>query len=184
VAREKREETHHLTLLRHAKSSWSQSGVEDHERPLNARGEHAARLLAAYFAEREPPDLVLCSSARRTQQTLEPIAAALRPRPRIVIEDVLYLASPIKILRRISEIEDEVKSALVLGHNPALHELASALAAHSPRRLRAKLSGKFPTGAAAAFRFSGPWSGIAHASLIMTELVTPADLAADVENDD
>src|SRR5271154_5919782 len=95
--------TRRLVLLRHAKSSWQDSGVDDHERKLNRRGEQAGALLQAYFATRDTPDLILCSSARRTQQTLERIRPAFPCPPEILIEDGLYLASAAALLKRITQ---------------------------------------------------------------------------------
>jgi phosphohistidine phosphatase len=173
-----------LVLLRHAKSSWADSDIDDHQRPLNTRGRHAARLLAGHFAGQTPPDLILCSSAVRTRQTLEPIAAALAHPPLILIEDALYLAGAAALRKRIAHIPDDIGSVVVIGHNPGIHELAEVLAAHSPRTLRARLSGKFSTGAAAFYRFEGSWAGIAHAAIMLTDFVTPADLSPEAQDED
>ena len=120
----------------------------------------------------------------RTRQTLEPIIAALPHPPRISVEDGLYLASAAALRKRIAGIADDVGSVVVIGHNPGIHELAIALAAHSQRTLRARLSAKFPTGAAAAFRFEGSWAGIAHAAVALTDFVSPADLSPEAQDDD
>ena len=79
---------------------------------------------------------------------------------------------------------DAIGNLLVIAHNPGLHELADRLAAHSAQRLRRRLSGKFPTGAAATYRIAGPWRGIVHGAATLTELVTPTDLSGEGESDD
>jgi phosphohistidine phosphatase len=184
VAGHQDDDTRRLVLLRHAKSSWQDAGTEDHERKLNRRGEQAADLLAAYFATRGSPDLILCSSARRTQQTLAHLRPAYPSPPDTLIEDGLYLASAAALLKRITQVPDTVRHLLVIAHNPGTQELAERLAAHSAPKLRARLSAKFPTGAAASYRIAGPWQGLAHATAVLTGFVTPADLSDEVENDD
>ncbi len=177
-------EAHRLVLLRHAKSGWGDPGLEDRERPLNARGRQAGKLLAAHLAKTHRPDLVLCSSALRTRQTLDLVAHAWTPPPPVTIEDRLYLASASALLKRIGTVEDEIGTVLVVAHNPGLHQLAEALAAHSSHALRNRLAEKFPTGAAATFRFTGSWAGMAHATIVLVDLTTPADLSSDLASED
>jgi phosphohistidine phosphatase len=184
MTREKEEKPRILELLRHAKSSWRDGDLADSERPLNARGHQAGHLLAAYFARESPPDLVLCSSARRTRETFDHIARAYPAPPPVLMEDGLYLAGARAIMRRIEAVPDSIETLLVIGHNPGLHELASMLARHGGRRDRARLAGKFPTGALASFRLAGHWRDIAHAPLALTSYVTPRDLRGAGEDDD
>jgi phosphohistidine phosphatase len=172
-----------LILLRHAKSSWNDAKLGDHERPLDNRGHAAARLLAAHLATLPPPALVLCSSALRTRQTLEHLLPSLAA-PEVLIEDGLYLASPSAIRNRLAEVGDDTAAILIIGHNPGLHDLAMALADGSPKRLRDRVGGKFPTGAMATYRVAGPWRAIATAPIELTAYVTPADLAETFEDSD
>jgi phosphohistidine phosphatase len=117
-----------LHLLRHAKSS-HKDGIEDSERPLNRRGREAARTLGEHLpAVLGSVDLVLCSSALRTRQTLDLALAQLAPRPRITIEDELYLATWEKLIRRMRRLDERDANIIVIGHNPGLHDLAIALA--------------------------------------------------------
>jgi phosphohistidine phosphatase len=148
-----------LHLLRHAKSS-AKKDVEDHERPLSRQGRAAAQQLG-----NAPPaifgaiDLVLCSSAVRTRETLDLVIAGLSPRPRSVVEDELYLATQEKLMRRLMRLDDRDVNVMVIGHNPGLHELAVALAqTDSPHFLA--LSSKFPTGACASFRVLDGWADL------------------------
>jgi len=173
-----------LHLLRHAKSSWRDAGIEDRDRPLNARGHHAGQLVAALLAREPVPDLVLCSSALRTRETFAHIARAYSAPPPVLMEDGLYLADARAIMQRIEAVPDSVEFLLVIGHNPGLHELASMLARHGTRRDRNRLADKFPTGALASFRGAGPWRDFAHAPLALTSYVTPHDLGGGAETDD
>jgi phosphohistidine phosphatase len=73
-------------LLRHAKSSWKEPGLNDHDRPLNKRGRNAAKMMAKYLRRSEiKPDLVICSTAIRAKQTLDPIVKAINP-PKVILE--------------------------------------------------------------------------------------------------
>ena len=75
-----------LHLLRHAKSSWKDPGLDDHDRPLSRRGRETARGIAAYLRRAKiAPDLVICSTAVRARQTLDPIAKAIKP-PKVARE--------------------------------------------------------------------------------------------------
>ena len=79
-----------LHLLRHAKSSWKDPGLNDHDRPLSKRGRQTAKMMAAYLRRAKiAPDLVICSTAMRARQTLDPIARAKKP-PKVVIEREIY----------------------------------------------------------------------------------------------
>jgi len=173
-----------LYLLRHAKSSWREGGLDDRDRPLNARGHRAGRLIAAYLARRKVPDLVLCSSALRTRETFEHIAGAYEKSPPASFEPALYLATARALLDRIAAVEDDVATLLVIGHNPGLHELATGLARHGRRHDRVRLASKFPTAALASFRHAGPWHAIGHAAIALTGYVVPGDLdTAEIDSD-
>src|SRR5215216_6730711 len=115
-----------LALVRHAKSSWADPDLADHDRPLNARGRRAATLVGQYLhAAGVHPDLVLCSSATRARQTLELLPLARMTD--VLIEDQLYGAGPHELLARLRRIPAAVGSALLIGHNPGLEELAREL---------------------------------------------------------
>src|SRR5262245_44601166 len=119
---------HMLHLLRHAKSSWKEE-VEDHERRLNRRGREAARRVGqALPAAVGAIDLVLCSSARRTRETMELVVAAFPAAPLSVLEDELYEASKGELTDRLRRLDEEIGNVLLIGHNPGLHELAMAIA--------------------------------------------------------
>ncbi len=94
-----------LFLLRHAKSDWSKPGGrqrDDHERPLNARGQDAAALIGRYMRKKKYlPALVLCSTATRTRETLEILLPALGAKPEIRFEDSLYLAEWPRLLEAV-----------------------------------------------------------------------------------
>jgi phosphohistidine phosphatase len=167
---------HMLHLLRHAKSSWKKE-VEDHERPLNRRGREAARRVGqALPAAVGTLDLILCSSARRTRETLELIVAELAVRPPSVLEDELYEASKDQLMDRLRRLAEEIDNVLLIGHNPGLHDLAIAIADTNAAGFRTLSSGKFPTAARAGFRVPEPWSGFGHLPCELVDYVTAGSL--------
>ena len=170
------EEMHRLHLLRHAKSNRDE-GVEDKERPLARRGRDSSRRIGETLpAGIGAVDLVLCSSSLRTRETAELVLAKLKPKPKILFEDSIYLAGVKALLRRLSQIDESVGSVLVIGHNPGLHELAIALAAPDSPDYRALAGGKFPTGARASFDIEGRWATLDKSRHRLIGYVTPKSL--------
>jgi len=162
----------HLHLLRHAKSSWKEHGLADHERPLAPRGRRASKKLEKYLRRSEIwPELVLCSSSQRTRQTLALIRPALGAAV-IEIEEALYAAGAEGLLARLRELPESVGSVLLIAHNPGLHDLALALSPGSSR-----LAEKFPTGALASFALSTSWSRTGEDAAELIAFVVPRDLS-------
>ncbi len=165
-----------LHLLRHAKSS-AKEDVEDHDRPLSRRGREAAERLG----NAQPPsfsnlDLVLCSSAVRTRETLDLVLAGLSPRPRNVVEDELYLAGREKLMRRLRRLDDRDCNVMVIGHNPGLQEVAIALAETNSTYFRA-LAARFPTAACASFHVPDTWAALGTSRHELIGYFTPESLA-------
>lgn len=121
-----------LILTRHAKSAWDDPSLGDHDRPLNDRGRRSALALGDWMASRGyEPEEVLCSSARRTQETWEMVAGApLEVRPLLRIEPGLYHASPEKMLTILRTASHP--TVMMLGHNPGISEFAALLPARVP----------------------------------------------------
>jgi phosphohistidine phosphatase len=162
-----------LHLLRHAKSR-SKEDVDDHERPLSRRGRETARGIG-----RQLPgllgvlDLVLCSSARRTRETLDLALAEVAPWPRCLIEDELYLADREHLLKRLRRLEARDANVLLIGHNPGVHELAVALADRNSPDFPALASGKYPTAAYARFEVPTDWSALGNSRHLLVLYRTP-----------
>src|SRR5690348_8287499 len=136
-----------LFFLRHAKSSWDDPGLADHDRPLAPRGRRAVEAIAAHVKkEGITPELVLCSSARRTRETLEGVAVGGEH----VIEPELYGANCEEVLERLHRVPDEVGSVMLVGHNPTVQALVIRLAdddGETEGSQLAEVRRKFPTGA-------------------------------------
>jgi phosphohistidine phosphatase len=165
-----------LTLLRHAKSSWAEDGQADRERPLAPRGRKAARRLAGYLQEQGVrPEVVLCSPAARTTETLELIRPGLGEDVDVQLEEALYAAGARELLERLRRLPDGVGWAMVVGHNPGLQQLAVLLARDGP--LREKARSHFPTGALASMRLrEGAWADLGPGLLDLFSYVAPREL--------
>lgn len=164
-----------LYLLRHTKSSWDDPTLSDHDRPLSGRGKRAADRMAEHLRTHGVhPDLVLCSSSRRTVQTLERIALALGTGVDVRTEGGLYAAGSDALLARLRDLQDSVGSAMLIAHNPGIQDLAVDLAAAGDALPR--LEEKFPTGALATMEFAGSWADLGKAGAALVAFVTPRDL--------
>jgi phosphohistidine phosphatase len=167
-------------LLRHAKSSWSSPGMQDAARPLNGRGEAAARLMGGYMARHSlVPERVLCSPARRTRETWAAIAAQWSTDRDIVFDQRLYAAAPQVVLSVVRAQDDAARALLVIGHNPGLQEAAELLIAAGDVELRERLREKFPTAALAVIDFAiDKWSSVHECSGRLDRYITPRSIAA------
>lgn len=165
-----------LWLLRHAKSSWGDPGVEDRDRPLAPRGDRAADGMRDFMAaQRIRPALVLCSSALRTRQTLARVLPGLGPELEVRVESSLYTFGAASLLERLRVVPEDVASVMVIGHNPAIHELAVMLARRGDRL--DELAQKYPTGALAEIELPvSSWHEVGDRSGELTRFVVPREL--------
>jgi phosphohistidine phosphatase len=178
-----------LVLLRHAKSAWPD--VPDHERPLARRGRRDAPAMGRWLrAAGYLPDLVLCSTARRARETWQLAEARLGATPPATFDGRVYEASATQLLDLIRRAPPAARTLLIVGHDPALPELALTLAATTPPAPAGTESGtapvavldrmraKFPTAAIAILEFTGNWDQLAPGSARLTRFVTPRGLTA------
>ena len=165
-----------LYLLRHAKSSWDDPELADRERPLAARGRRdSARVAKRLEPSGVTPALVLCSSSKRTVETLERIAPGWERAPEVSVEGELYGASDAQLLARLRELPDDVSSVMLIGHQPSIQALALGLARGGPEAERAAV--KFPTAALAELAFAGNWSELGSGGAELVSFVRPKDLS-------
>jgi phosphohistidine phosphatase len=162
-----------LTILRHANSDL---GVDDFDRPLNKRGEAAARRVGEEFRSREFGfDLVLASPAQRVRETLDGVEENYGVLP-LRFEEALYLAPESTLLELIRSAPDEANSLLLVGHNPGLERLVADLALDDERGLRARVIGGFPAAAVAILEMPvDRWSEVASARATIAELLIPRE---------
>jgi phosphohistidine phosphatase len=163
-----------LLLIRHAKSSWDDPALADRDRPLAPRGQKAAERIAEHLGGSDTTvDLVLCSSSRRTRETLERLTAAFGE-AEVLVEDALYGASAGDLLDRLHDVPDTVGGVAVIGHNPGIQDLTIELARDGPHVGRALK--KFPTAAVAVLEFDAPWSELADGGARLADFTVPKDL--------
>ena len=137
-----------LMLLRHAKSSWKEEGIADHDRPLNKRGKKTAPVMGHLILEKKlVPDLILSSTAVRARTTAEAVAEACNYKSSIEHLEELYLATAGEILfqaqsRTGDADDDSINRLMLVAHNPGMEDLVSRLSGHPE---------PFPTAALAVF---------------------------------
>ena len=162
-------ETRHLLLLRHAKSSWDDPALADHDRPLSRRGREAAKLIGEHLVSSGTEiGLVLCSSALRARQTVE----LVQPSGQIRIEPELYGASADQLLGRLRHVSEEVETTMLVGHNPAIQDLAVGLVGAETELARRK----FPTAGLATLTFTERWRELKWGDGSLAAFVTPKEL--------
>jgi phosphohistidine phosphatase len=168
---------HQLILLRHAKAIPAAIGESDHERALAPEGERASQLIGQAMRKAGlTPDVVLVSSALRTQQTLEILEASAMwdERPNIDTLPALYMAAPGQIRDLLRALPETVRSALVVGHNPGLQDLAQSIAAGNHGTTR--LPENYPTAGLAEFLVTTPWRKLGATGTTLQRFLQPADL--------
>ncbi|MGQ5260809.1 SixA phosphatase family protein [Micromonospora sp. ZYX-F-536] len=131
-------ETRTLILLRHAKAEQGSDGTDDAVRPLSARGQADAAAAGAWLARQALlPDVVICSTARRTRQTWHQVAMGMTgtppeggpagPRPSVRYEPGAYDAHPEELLALVRTVDAEARTALLIAHNPGISLLSALL---------------------------------------------------------
>src|SRR3954463_15885238 len=117
-----------LLLLRHAKSSWKDSDIDDHERPLNKRGKKdAPRMGRLLLDEGLVPDLIVSSSAKRCRRTADEVMGASSYRGEARITGDLYEADGNKLREFLTTLDDRFNRVLLIAHNPGMEQLVEAL---------------------------------------------------------
>jgi phosphohistidine phosphatase len=167
-----------LFVLRHAKSSWDDPGLDDHERPLAPRGRRTVKVLNRHLREQHlAPDLVICSSSRRTRETLE----GVDPSGEISIESELYAASAQEVLERLRRVPADTGSVMVIGHNPAMQLLVLRLTGNGAHIAEgsdlAAIQEKFPTGGLATLTFGCAWTELSPGAAELSAYVRPKTIA-------
>ena len=118
-----------LTILRHGKSSWNDTGLTDRERPLNRRGEKDAPAMGARInAAGIRPSLIMSSPAVRAWTTAKIVAKEISyPVEFLHREEEMYLADVKGLLDLLARQDNAFNSVMIVGHNPGLTEFANYL---------------------------------------------------------
>ena len=167
-----------LAILRHAKSSWADPGVDDHDRPLNERGWKAARRMGSEMKHRGMRfDYVLASTAARVRETLDGVREKFDLHAEIRFEPEMYLATEEQLLALVRELPQNVSAPLLVGHNPGVEGLIIELTHDDKHGFRTEVSRKYPTGALALIDLPAKsWADVQPGSGAIAELILPRDL--------
>jgi phosphohistidine phosphatase len=162
--------SHHIVIVRHAKSSWDDDSLTDIDRPLSKRGRNALPLVNAHIAGLGlSVDLVISSPSVRTRATLDGIRAALGDAT-ITLDRNVYEATGDQLIDILRAVEETVPTVLLVGHNPGVSELVDDLVDDAAASARI---GKFPTGALALLSTRGPWRELGPGSATLVDFWTP-----------
>jgi phosphohistidine phosphatase len=164
--------------MRHAKSSWDDPALADHDRPLTTRGRKAVPRMAKYMRDKRPePSVVLCTSAVRARQTLELLQPVIPDVTTIKIEPKLYTAGSKELMTRIRRLSQAAPSVLIVGHNPSMQELILALAEEGS--ISNVIRKKFPTAALAVLDAPiDEWRHLEPGKAALVDFITPKSLRA------
>ena len=167
-----------LFLLRHAKSSWRNSSLIDFDRPLSKRGIHNAIKIGCYIRKNHlNADLILCSPAKRAEETFNLIRIGFSKPWKIKFLDQLYLAQERDIIREIHKVQTATNNLLVIGHNPGLGSLACTLASKGNNQLGISLPKKYVTSAFSMFDVDVmKWSEINMCNAVLVKFFQPKEL--------
>ncbi|MFQ5567180.1 MAG: histidine phosphatase family protein [Paracoccaceae bacterium] len=167
-----------LILMRHAKSSWAEPGMDDHDRPLSARGRSAAPVMAHWLQTRGlRPDRVLCSPSRRTCETLELMRDALPLVPDPDLPAALYHAGPGALLKHLKRLPRGCASVLVIGHEPGLGALLRMLGGGAAAPECRRACDHFPTAAVAVLEADiGDWRDLGADRVEFVDFAVPREL--------
>jgi phosphohistidine phosphatase len=147
-----KESVSRLYLLRHAKAGWALPGMRDFDRPLDETGHADAEIIGASMRDRGyVPNMTLCSGAVRARETLQGIAGQADT-GRVVFSDKLYSEDAAGYLELIRQNAAR-GSLLVIGHNPMMEDLATAVSGRGDALAKATLGSGFPTSGLAVIAF-------------------------------
>lgn len=170
---------HQLIFLRHAKAAAEIAGQSDFTRPLMAAGVQAATTIGRWMRKAQmAPEVVLVSPSVRTQQTLKALESATvwDEWPNIDALPQLYMASQGQILELLRNLQETVRSAMVIGHNPGLHELALSLTAGSgPQEDRERLATGYPPASLSEFLVTSSWTKLGTGNSSLQHFIRPQD---------
>jgi len=166
-----------LLLLRHAKSSWADPAIGDFDRPLAPRGRRAMKLIGGYLEDRKLlPDLVLCSTAKRTHETCDLLAPQLGGAS-VRFDKALYLSTPAVLLRLVQAAPLAAGRVMVIAHNPGLQQFAERLAGSGDEVKLERMHSKFPTAGLAVLTLPiDDWRDVTAAGARLEDFVAPRDL--------
>ena len=169
-----------LILMRHAKAMIGESGQADRDRALSPRGFRDVMAMANILAQHTPlPDRILCSSARRTRETLAALLPSLNANFDATVADALYDTTQTTYADIIKTFAGPGNVVLIIGHNPTIHATAANLVGSGPNDQLALLSAGFPTASLAIMDFrDSDWTQLQPGSGILMGFFSPREKRA------
>ncbi|MCC6597578.1 MAG: histidine phosphatase family protein [Alphaproteobacteria bacterium] len=170
-----------LYLLRHAQALPAEDGQKDIQRALSPQGHTDSEALGREIAKQGfiLPDLIICSETRRTRETLEGVLHGLKAAPETTYSSALYDASCGEVFSLIQHMDDEVKTLMLIGHNPAIYELAAMLGTNTPGGPSLRLHQGYPPATLCALDVpAGLWANIDPEDTHLAALLSPIDYNA------
>lgn len=166
-----------VILLRHAKSSWDNPDLDDHDRPLNKRGKAASPVIGEWLIRKQHvPDAVLCSTATRSRDTLSGLKLPKSASRHVEFIPKLYHASPETMLEILRQCGNDVDTVMLVGHQPGLGAMARLLSDHATARCKRAFE-HFPTAAAAVLEINvSRWKDIGYGMAKFTDFAKPREL--------
>jgi len=167
-----------LYVMRHAKSSWDNLDLPDHDRPLSTRGKRNAKKICEFFVKKKIEfDLIIVSSSKRTKKTLKILKRKIKKPKKIIISKKLYLVNENKILLKLKKIKNNYKKVLLINHEPAVTSLVNYLVKNTDNSLFKLMNYKFPTSTFAKIIFDlDKWSLINSKTGVLKNFVRPKDI--------
>lgn len=176
-----------LTLLRHAKSGWDDPVARDFDRPLNARGRRAAKLIGQYAGKQDiAVDHIIASPAVRVVETLDEFFAGYGRTIQPQWDRRIYLASSATLLDILRETADSIENLMLVGHNPGLEDLVLNLIPDDGNApLRASVEAKFPTASLVVMSWdSDDWDSLGKVAVSLESFIRPRDLDPELGPED
>ena len=168
-----------LLILRHAKAEPQGKAESDHDRALTHQGQDSAARMGVYLREKDLiPDLIYCSDAVRTVETLQRITPCLADGIPQIIDKKFNLAEGSALLRSIKSSEDKYQRIMLVGHNPGCEVLALTVLKDHNTAPAMTLRNKFPPAALAVLNFDiDQWSDLEAGIGCLVDLVSPRELS-------
>ena len=162
-----------LVVLRHAKADWP-AGVADHDRPLGRRGVRDSAAVGRWLVDHgDVPELVWCSTAKRTRETWEHLEGELPGPCDVHYEDDVYDAGVEDLLAVVRRTPKKTARVLLVGHNPGVQDLVLTLADRGSGEARSLAETKFPTSGLAVLDIDGEWADLRRGDANLASFVVP-----------
>ena len=167
-----------IFLLRHAKSNWDNTKLEDFDRPLAIRGIKSCKKIGKFLKKKKlVPDIVYCSTAVRAKQTWNLLNRIVEKKKNIIYEDQLYMANSSIFMNFVKKTDDNFKTLMIVSHNPGIENFAVELIKNKESNFYKDINLKYPTGGIAIINFKlKHWSKINYETGDIYEFIKPREL--------